>query len=1099
MKFGFCGTRILGNGTAERQGLKRSQKGIYENYSLDTDRTAVILLAAPLSAQITGSVRGTAVDPADALVTQGTASIRSLESNTAREPQSLAKGGFAFDLLPIGSYEVRIEAAGFRAAVSQVEIRAGETANLRMQLTLGSTAETITVTDAVSPLDTENSQIQLSFNAARVQDIPVRRDPNRFALAAGGVAPVTANNPFLGSGSFNVNGMRGRGNNITIDGITSTDVSVTGTGGTLNPLNFSSIKEVKVITNNFNAEYGRNVGSQVLYLTKSGTNRIHGEAYEFVRNDIFNARSFFDTSGKAAISRRNQYGFELGGPVKIPGYNGINKTFWHTDWEQLKVRGASAPVIANVPTPTMVAQVTDPTSKALLAQYQLPTDPSGLKNFQAGETENLTLFSFRGDHHFTQNDVIWARFARAVDTAGSAGLTFINTNLPNFGATSGGPSQQASLGYTKTLSPTMVNEFRFGFGQNVAGFPLNTPYPLGPRIQFADASVDRFGLWEGLPQGREQRSFQYSDNFSYVQGKHSFKFGGEWFHLDTDNTLDAQTRGLYTFANWAEFATGTPQTFTQRFGTTTRSHRTNNFFLFAQDDWKITRNLVVNLGVRMEYAGGPVEKNGKVSNLNFNDRSSFGAAGAGAFGNFVLGKPSFNGNKNYAPRVGFAWTSDDHKSVVRGGYGIAYDFVFMNPITNQRTLPPLIITGTLSGQANFTGGNSFARLVAGTSDIQTSTAAQVGTLSTTTLNFGAASPIINSDLRNPQAQTWNFGVEREYMGTVFKATYVGTKGNYLLRSRDVNLVASPATPAANLADETARLSQFQAVFGALNGNATRRSNRYDGRYNAVSFLDNSASSNYHALQFEAQRRFASLFLNASWTWGKSLDNGSDALNVLINDSPNQQNPLDNRNNYGPSQFDLRHRLVLTQSWALPWFKNSNNAFLKHALGGWNFAGITSFRTGFPVTLDAGARRGISPIANIGGGAQVRPNATGPVNINWVPSGAAGSPLGLNTDPIQRISAYAASLGLSQPLLGNFGGLGRNSLRLNGERNFDWNVSKDFKFQEKSSIQIRCEMYNVFNNTSFQDVNRNITQSAFGQYTTVAQDARILQLAARLVF
>lgn len=464
-----------------------------------------------------------------------------------------------------------------------------------------------------------------------------------------------------------------------------------------------------------------------------------------------------------------------------------------------------------------------------------------------------------------------------------------------------------------------------------------------------------------------------------------------------------------------------------------------------------------------------------------------------------MGKPSFNGNKNFAPRLGFAWTSNDHKSVVRGGYGIAYDFVFLNPITNQRTLPPLIITGTLSGQANFTGNNSFAKLVTGTADIQTQTAAQVGVLSTTTLNFGAASPIINPNLRNPQAQTWNFGVEREYMGSVFKLTYVGTKGNYLLRSHDVNLVANPAAPATSVADETARLAQFQGIFGLLNGNATRRSNRYDGRYNAVAFLDNSASSNYHAMQFEVQRRFSSVFLNANYTWGKSLDNGSDALGVLINDSPNQQNPLDNRNNYGPSQFDLRHRLVLTQSWALPWFKTSNNPFLHHALGGWTFSGITSFRTGFPVTLDAGARRGISPIANIGGGAQVRPNATGPVNISWIPSGAAGAPVGLTTDPVQRISAYAAGLGLSQPLLGNFGGLGRNNLRLNGERNFDWNVSKNFSLNEASYFQIRGEFYNVFNNTSFQDVNRNITNTSFGQYTTVAQDARTIQLGAKWVF
>lgn len=1059
---------------------------------------AFLLLAAPISAQITGSVRGTVVDAADAVVSTGTATLRSAETGAERAPQALTSSGFSFDLIPIGRYQVRVEASGFRTTVADVEVKAGETSTLRVQLEIGAVTETVTVTDAAAVLDTENSQIQISYTGPAIQELPTQRNPNALALTAPGVAPVTANNPFLGSGSFNVNGMRGRGNNITVDGITSTDVSVTGTGGQLTSLNFASIKEVKVITNNFNAEYGRNMGSQVLYVTKSGTNGLHGEAYEYFRNDKMNARAFFDTSGKAAIQRRNEYGFDIGGPVMLPGYDGRDKSFWHADWGQMKNRGASAPVIANVPTPAMMAQVTDPTSLALIQQYQLPSSPTGQANFSTPETADINLWSIRGDQYFGSKVLIWGRFSDASDTTASAGNTFINSNLPGFGATSTGPVRQASVGYTHTISPVLVNEFRYGYGKSIAGFPINTPYPLGPRIQFSDASVDRFGVWEGLPQGRNQRTQQFSDNLSYSRGEHTFKFGGEFFRLDAVNQLDSLTRGLYTFNTWTDFATGVPQTFQQRFGESTRRFKVQNVFAFAQDDWKVNRNLTLNLGMRMEYSGGPVEKDGRISVLNFNDDTPYGAAGAGYFGNFVVGKPAFKGNYNWAPRIGFAWTTNDRKTVIRGGYGIAYDFIFMNPITNGRTLPPLIVTGTLTGAANFTGSNSWANLVAGTSTIQAQTAAQVGTVSTTALNLGAASPIINPDLENPQAQTWNFGIEREMVGVVFKLTYVGTKGNYLLRTRDLNLVLNPVARATSVADETARLAEFQTVFAGLNGGATARSNRIDGRYNQVSFVDNSAQSNYHALQFEASRRFGSYDIRGNYTFGKSLDNGSDVLGVLINDSANQQNPLDNANNYGPSQYDLRQRLVITHSWTTPFFRNAN-PWVKGFLADWVFSGVTSFRTGFPVTLDAGARRGISPITNIGGGTQVRPDAAGPVAVDWRPAGSAGAPSGLNADPVQRISAYAEKVGLVQPLLGNFGTMGRNTLRLNGERNFNWSFGKAFVIRETMRLQFRGEFYNIFNNTAFQDVNRNISNTSFGQYTTVAQDARFVQLVGRFVF
>jgi hypothetical protein len=243
------------------------------------------------------------------------------------------------------------------------------------------------------------------------------------------------------------------------------------------------------------------------------------------------------------------------------------------------------------------------------------------------------------------------------------------------------------------------------------------------------------------------------------------------------------------------------------------------------------------------------------------------------------------------------------------------------------------------------------------------------------------------------------------------------------------------------------------------------------------------------------------FLQGGYTFAKSIDNGSDPLGVLVNDSSLAQNPRNIRAERAVSQFDLQQRLVISHTWEPNWGAGISNPIARRLVRGWGFSGISSFRTGFPVTLEAGARLGLTPLSLTGSGTgqPTRPNASGPISFHPLPTLSAGTPNGLNNDPVQKISAYAASLGLSQPLLGNFGTLGRNNLRLNGEKNFDWNIYKNTAISEKVNLQIRCEMYNIFNNHAFQDVNRNISNAAFGQYTTVATNARNMQVGARVIF
>jgi hypothetical protein len=270
------------------------------------------------------------------------------------------------------------------------------------------------------------------------------------------------------------------------------------------------------------------------------------------------------------------------------------------------------------------------------------------------------------------------------------------------------------------------------------------------------------------------------------------------------------------------------------------------------------------------------------------------------------------------------------------------------------------VNGGISGSANFSGENTFARIVAGTAKIQADTAAQAGKISQTALNFGNVNPAIDSNLANPQVQQFSLGIQHDFGGWVVKAGYVGTKGNFLPRSRMINPFAAPSAPATSLADETARLEQFRATSNGATGNSTLRSNRLDPRYNTVNYIESSANSNFHSAQFAVQRRLGrDFFFMAAYTIGKSIDDNSDVLGVLINDSANQQNPNNNRDNRALSQFDLPQRLVFTHTWQMPFFKNIANPVTRQILHGWSFSGITSFRSGFPVTMESGTRRAVT--------------------------------------------------------------------------------------------------------------------------------------------
>jgi hypothetical protein len=673
----------------------------------------------------------------------------------------------------------------------------------------------------------------------------------------------------------------------------------------------------------------------------------------------------------------------------------------------------------------------------------------------------------------------------------SPGLTFINSSLPTNGASSVNRPQNGTINYTRSVSPSLVWNFIAAFGRSR---PIFNPLESfgGPQINFGDGTAT-LGIWSGGPQGRVQNTYQYLNTVTYAKGKHLIKGGFEVNRVQANSFFDSNVRGTWTFANFAAFAAGNPAQYSQNFGNSVRGNRVWNYYGFLQDDFRVTRNLTLNLGMRLEVNDGVTEVNGLISNLNLNGNAPLGAAGTGPLGSVDVGGKVINRLYNWAPRFGFAWNpGGSGKMSVRGGYGWAYDYIFLNPITNIRFVPPFMYNLSL---AAFGGNDSYENLVAGRSDFQRSGNAAVGTFGTNIRNFGAFNPI-DQALRNPRVQQWNLTIEREIAGMLFRAGYVGTKGDFLQRPRPINLLRPELRPRANsAAEEEALRPSLTAINAGLNAGPTSTAgNRTDPRFNGMVMTESSANSNYHSFQFWMQKRFARGFaFTTSYTWGKSIDDVSDTLGVLEADAAAQQNPFDNRNNRGPSAFDINHRFVVTHNWDLPWFKKSGPKLAQWVIGGWALNGIFQTNSGAPALLVSGQRTGFNAFADplfLGGQGAVRPNLVGTLNVPFQPDPGTGA----------RNPNLVTNSGLAQPFIGNFGTLGRNVIRQNGLTQYDMTLQKDFSVTEKLKSQLQAQFFNLFNDMYLRNPGRTLFAPAtFGYYNDTSNNTRNITLVLRFIF
>ncbi|HEV2194130.1 MAG TPA: carboxypeptidase-like regulatory domain-containing protein [Candidatus Acidoferrum sp.] len=1069
---------------------------------------AIALLAVPAFANLTGDLLGTVTDATGAGVAGAKITIKNLSTGAAREVTTGQAGEYAVPQLEIGEYRITIEKSGFKSYSQTLMVRSGEKTSVDAHLQIGEVSEKVEVEIGAEPtLDVATAQVSDSLAAQEILALPNQgRDPVLYATLSPGMVPVTNNNPFLGVGSFNSNGSRGRANNITVDGVTATDVSTTGEGGGF-VMSQDSVQEVKVITNNFDAEFGRNSGSQVQILTKGGTNDFHGSGYwYFQNNDLGNAKDYFARSVIPII--QNQGGGTFGGPV----YK--KHTFFYGTGEVDRTRGAGGSAVASVLTTAQAAGITDPTDLALFKSNGSPSSAGGTLTSTASNASNADLWTLRIDQLLRGGkDTMSVKYGQNPFQGTSPGLTFVLTNLAGFGASNTVTSRTLTFAYSSAFGSSSTNQFRFSFGRSNPSFPANSPFPLGPTISIA--GLDNFGETFIVPQGRTQNTFQYLDTYAWVRGRHTIKVGADINRYQTPNTADFFSRGQISFASVADFQNGNPSGYFQQVGNFVRHNFALDAFSFVQDDFRLTKTLTLNLGFRLESSGGVSENKNLLSNLDPNNHTPLGVVGTGPLGGLDVGGDVFHRNWNPAPRLGFAWNPGMGKLVFRGGYGITYDFIYQNPISNVQFSAPFI-NGVSVSAGNFTGGNTLANLVAGTATAQQQAIAALGHFNPNQVDFGTLSPV-DQNLANPRTQQWDAGVEFQAPhDLVIKATYIGTHSDHLQVSVPINLVA-PANrpaPATSLADQNAREAQFASVFtNEVGGTFGPQNNLLDPRFDSVTQVKSIGVSSYNALQLEGIRRFRNGFtFNANYTWSHSLDDVSDALNVLINDSANlldAAKPLSFQR--GNSQFDLRNRFVLSYEYDIPYTKNFHG-WKKYVLDGWTQSAIFSAQSGPPATVYA------SPVVVCSVSGFTAANCPNDANGNsqlvgitdTLLNGTANANTGVTTAlngnatllrPVPNLNnpAQQANLPVSEPLLGNDGTSGRNHLRLAGFTDLDVSFAKGFKFTEKTNFQLRWEMFNTLNHPNFAGYANSFASPFFNTYTSTANNMRQMQLSARFIF
>jgi hypothetical protein len=786
----------------------------------------------PLAAQ-NASITGTITDPQQAPVPNVPVTLTNIDTGVTVSARTDGEGNYEFPFVPPGNYRVKAAQPGFRAVEQgPMKIEVAQRTRVNMQLELGETSSTVSVEGGVVGVQTESSSLGTVTETKKIQEIPLN---GRFILdvallSPGTMVPSTNNRTFLavpsgiGISGINASGTREDSTNYLLDGINLSDMVQNQI--TFQP-NIDMVQEFKVQQNSFSAEYGRNAGIIVNAVSKPGTNAIHGSVYEFLRNQRFDAKNFFDPPGPIALFNRNIFGYTAGAPIVR------DHTFFFTSYEG-RVGHEVASLKTLVPTAAQRATVTNPIVQQLLGIVPAANDPTGTF-FVGAASRNRRQDQWTGrvDQNWGTKNFVFGSFIINHDQRTEP--TLQGNNLPGFGDMRPARRYFLALGFTRILSSAVTNELRVGlnrvrisfnpaFTESASAFGITSPSSVFPDINVPGAMA--FGGISGFPQGRGDLTYQYTDTVGWVRGRHSMRMGGEYRRFD-NNAFNGGTGGVITFGSMAAFLAGTPTSATQTALPATPALRVNGFGLFFQDDFKASARLTLNLGLRWEYNGVPYEKYDRLSVYDFAQNRLVRVGTDG------VERPYKRDFSNFGPRVGFAYDPfGGGKTVVRGGFGIYYDQPVTNLVSNLGSNPPF--SASVNNTSNINLTNPFA--------------APAGS--------GSAISAVDPNFRDGMMMSYNFNVQHESWGTVFEAAYVGSQGRHLRINGDWNQGINGVRPISG--------------------------------FSSINVQQSVSNSNYNGLWLSANRRFRrNLTFNTSYTLSKSIDlNSVGSSNPQVQDYRN---------------------------------------------------------------------------------------------------------------------------------------------------------------------------------------------------------------------
>jgi hypothetical protein len=1133
-----------------------------------------------------GELAGVVTDSTGAVVSSVEVKLSNTATGEVRTTVTTPAGIYTFPALPIvGTYTLEIAAKGFKSTkVQNIIVSVGTITSRDVKLEVGVATEQVTVEAGQQLVQVEDAAVSQLIDRRIWEQMPLEaRNSNDFINLVAGAVPEQFDRTFRGPA---VNGTRTGTGNFMVEGVDNNEQgqggvaicgSVCGQGGSNTSISPDAIEEYRVITHDFNAEYGKAGGFVTDTVLKSGTNKWHGSAYEYNRIQALAAEDWFSNAGGVKDHLvRNQFGGSFGGPIFK------DKTFFYSSVEWHRLRQSSPTVGssftqqfydfvntgafetfmetdpagycvqtlgATCPNGFSSAHTVGPIFQSQLQKFPLAMPlvnstiacPSQACNGE-GVYTGQAIFGFGNIIHYpvplydqaTESFVnpvnqyrVSVKFDHKLSTKDQINAVYLLENVADtdnfglgsatFGVPTNNPNRAQTFGvtYTHSFTPTVLNQLKAGYVRHTANF--SSPGTDGiPDMITIDALSGGFGASNAIPQFFTENEFQYKDDISVTHGKHSLKFGAEYRRTRNGSSFEADKNG--SFFTWGGEDLITDSTFSDQADKLTfpqypngyfgswyyaaaavnpntgqlpqfyRGYRANELAGYGQDDWRIFPRLTLNLGLRWEYFGPPhnFQKNidsnlyfgspvtpipGAHSNPFFPTNNSFYAGEASAV--FQVKNSSIWDKKltNFGPRVGFAWDIfGTQKFVLRSGFGMYYDRIYNNVFENIRFNPPLYSNAVFGSIQNGVPGGA----------LETPGVFAVPFTAANTAAF--VSPVIfpnglpkarprhmNQDLSTPYYEQYSFGLQYQIAKDMaLETNYIGTLGRHLIGIYNINT--------------------FDGRLSGLGSSA-----RPNTTISSDNFRNTAFTSNYNALNVTLRKRFSGgLQFNANYTFAKSLDELSDAFRAK--GPSGATDPMNLRNDYGPSDFDVRHRFVVSPTYDLPFMKGNR------WLGGWSVNSIISWQTGAPIAL-------IDSIGdpNGSGVANQRPafigtSVSGAINTNVSP--AHGYLRAADFAEVQQ----GAGIGCSPTI--NLGAWCNSTLRrgtFHGPHfaNVDFGVGKGFRITESSKLTFEANFFDLFNHPNFENPNGNVVDPAFGNSQATFGNSggghRVTQLALRFDF